>query len=106
MTKRPKAKTYRIALLQSGIAWLLSVIMCARAATAPSRSGFTIAQIRGIMGVCPPLPAAGPQRFACASAQHPGMIVKKARCKEAGLQIGLNEAHGGGLQQYVMACMQ
>ena len=33
-------------------------IMCARAATAPSRSGFTIAQIRGITGVCPPSPAA------------------------------------------------
>jgi hypothetical protein len=48
----------------------------------------------------------GPQRLACASAQHPGMIAKQARCKEAGMQMGLNEAHGGGLQQYVMACMQ
>ncbi len=48
----------------------------------------------------------GPQRFACASAQHPGMVAKQARCKEAAMQMGLSESHGGGLQQDVMACMQ
>ena len=48
----------------------------------------------------------GPQRFACASAQHPGMLAKQARCREAGMQMGLSDSHRGGLQQYVMACMQ
>jgi hypothetical protein len=35
-------------------------MMCARAARAPSRSGFTISQIHGIMCACPPLPGHKP----------------------------------------------
>jgi hypothetical protein len=53
---RPKAKTDRIVFAPFSLS--IRAIMCARAATAPSCSGFTIGQICGIMGACPPSPAA------------------------------------------------
>ena len=78
---RPKTKTDRIVLLHSvyrsshsskrssrmaimdpasaAISTVsVRLIMCARAVAAPSCSGFTIDQIGGIMGTCPPSPAA------------------------------------------------
>ena len=54
---------------------------------------------------CQPYPQ-GPERLACASAQHPRLIAKRTRCQEAGRQMGLTEGHGGGLRQFVIACMQ
>jgi hypothetical protein len=48
----------------------------------------------------------GPERFACASQEHPGMIVKQQRCQETGRQMGLREGHDGGMKEFVLACMQ
>ena len=53
----------------------------------------------------------GPQRFACASQNHPRMMTRQERCKEEGRQMGLKPAGGlrgagGGLKGFVMACMQ
>ena len=49
----------------------------------------------------------GPQRFACASALHPGLVAKQQRCKQEGLNMGLaaNKQHPA-LKQHVVACMQ
>jgi hypothetical protein len=53
----------------------------------------------------------GPQRFQCASRTHPGLVAKQARCHEEGRKMGLSPrggtgGAGGGLKEYVMACMQ
>lgn len=53
----------------------------------------------------------GPMRFACASRTHPGLIEKQERCQEEGRRMGLKPAGGlqgagGGLKEYVQACMQ
>ena len=49
MINRPKAKTDRIALFQSVSRKGCPLMMCARAAIAPSCSGFTIGQICGML---------------------------------------------------------
>ena len=38
----------------------------------------------------------GPQRFACASAQHPELIQKRERCKQEAQGAGLHAYHGPG----------
>jgi len=50
---------------------------------------------------------AGPQRFACASQRHPGLLIKAEGCKEEGRAMGLLPGKGGrmALRDYVMACM-
>ncbi len=53
----------------------------------------------------------GPARFACASRTHPGLLAKQERCQEEGRRMGLKPAGGlggagGGLREYVQACMQ
>jgi hypothetical protein len=50
----------------------------------------------------------GPNRFECVSRNHPGAADKLEPCKQEGLQMGLNgrRGGGGGLRQYVQACMQ
>jgi hypothetical protein len=50
----------------------------------------------------------GPERFACASQNHPGLLAKQERCKEEGRAIGLLPGAGGrkALGDFVMACMQ
>lgn len=53
----------------------------------------------------------GPARFACASRNHPGLLAKRERCKEQGRQMGLKPrgglgGEGGGLKEFVLACMQ
>ncbi len=55
----PRARTTRIAFAQSVSRKGYQLIMCARAASAPSCSGFTIGQICGIMSPCPSSPASG-----------------------------------------------
>jgi hypothetical protein len=49
----------------------------------------------------------GPERFACASQNHPGLLIKQERCKEEGQAMGLLPGAGGrkALQDFVMACM-
>jgi hypothetical protein len=49
----------------------------------------------------------GPQRFACASQRHPGLLIKAERCKEEGQAMGLLPGKGGrfALHDFVMACM-
>jgi hypothetical protein len=49
----------------------------------------------------------GPQRFACASAHHPGLVVKRDRCKQEAENMGLtpNKQHPA-VKDYVTACMQ
>ena len=53
----PRARTTRIAFAQSVSRKGYQLIMCARAASAPSCGGFTIGQICGIMSPCPSSPA-------------------------------------------------
>jgi len=58
------------------------LMMCARAATAPSCSGFTIGQIRAIMGTCPPSQAQSKGiRYA-----PPGLRAFRSRIVSAGSQ--------------------
>ena len=47
----------------------------------------------------------GPERFACASQNHPGLSNKLERCREAGKAIGLLPGPGGrhALEEYVVA---
>jgi hypothetical protein len=49
----------------------------------------------------------GPQRFACASALHPGLVAKQQRCKQEAVNMGLapNKQHPA-VKEYVIACMQ
>lgn len=53
----------------------------------------------------------GPQRFTCASQLHPGLVAKQQRCQEEARRMGLSTrggagGRGGGLQEYVVACMR
>ena len=52
----------------------------------------------------------GRERFACASAQHPGLLAKRERCKQeaegAGSQRIMRGAQGVAFHDYVMRCMQ
>lgn len=49
----------------------------------------------------------GPQRFACASEQHPALVQKRERCRQEAAQMGLAQGPAAkGLRDYVMACMQ
>ena len=51
----------------------------------------------------------GPERFACASATHPGLADKRERCKQEAEGMGLHPAHnmdGLSFRNYVMACMR
>jgi hypothetical protein len=36
----------------------------------------------------------GPQRFACASEQHPGLIQKRERCRQQAAEMGLSSGSG------------
>jgi hypothetical protein len=53
----------------------------------------------------------GPARFDCASRTHPGLLARRERCQEEGRQMGLKPrggagGAGGGLSEFVIACMQ
>ena len=56
---------------------------------------------------CKELPP-GPARFECASRTHPGLIAKRERCRQEGLQAGIKSGSTdrGNLKQFVMSCMQ
>lgn len=50
----------------------------------------------------------GPQRFACASAKHPGLFAKRERCKRQAADIGVHPGRGMTGFTYkedVVACM-
>jgi hypothetical protein len=49
----------------------------------------------------------GPERFACASQAHPGLLNKQERCKAEGQTMGLQPGRGGrfALEEFVSACM-
>lgn len=48
----------------------------------------------------------GPERFACASRNHPGLLEKREQCRQQGLQMGLkNKGEGGALKAFVQGCM-
>jgi hypothetical protein len=53
----------------------------------------------------------GPVRFDCVSRNNPGAGAKLERCRQQGVQMGLKPrggagGRGGGLKEYVQACMQ
>jgi len=51
----------------------------------------------------------GRARFACASAQHPGLITKREHCKQEAQGMSVNSRRGTqglGFRDYVMSCMQ
>ena len=49
----------------------------------------------------------GPERFQCASQNHPGLLNKQEHCREAGRAMGLLPGPGGrhALEMFVMECM-
>jgi hypothetical protein len=86
-------KTDRIPVLRPSI----RLIMCARAATAPSCSGFTIGQIRVIIGACPPsaaaaarpiAPTAGTSTMAMSASGRSRPALCSGRCRSMGWQCG------------------
>jgi hypothetical protein len=48
----------------------------------------------------------GPERFRCVSQTNPAVAGKQERCKQEGIQMGLQPGHKNGLPEFVRACMQ
>jgi hypothetical protein len=48
----------------------------------------------------------GPERFRCFSQTNPAFGAKEERCKQQGIQMGLQPGHKNGLKEFVVACMQ
>jgi hypothetical protein len=52
---------------------------------------------------------AGPKRFACASARHPGLVAKRAKCQQEVQSTGVRPGqsmHAVAYRDSMVACMQ